>query len=418
MNRKSFILSLLVTITHYYDYHLFGLLAPQVSEYFLPKSNPNVQLMKVYFVMAAAYLAKPIGALILGRIGDIYGRSSAFTTGLLWTGFASLLMIVLPSYEKIGILASLGILIIRMIMCAATSSGSDGVRIYIYEKINKKYQGLGTGLTAASTLCGTAIASGTVWLFSLKIMPEYSWRIAFTIGAFLSFIVLIIHKTFALLDQDIVHSSKYLEYKNATVLKIIKKNFALFISCILLAGTIGSSRQFITVFFPIYAFRILEYVNSDAMRFYNIIGSVIEVMFCIIGGHLIDLFGKRMIASISAGSLLFITLIMSYMINKGYIIISLYFIMCASFSCLYVSGLLVFTQCIPPEVRYRVFSLAHAIGSIVISGSTAFFATLLYQTNLPWLPMMHFLVTISLMIGMIFFLKQSAYTELPFEKKP
>ncbi|WP_419241515.1 MFS transporter [Cardinium endosymbiont of Nabis limbatus] len=399
---KSLILSILVTVTHYYDYYLFGLLVAQISEYFLPKGDPNVQLMKVYFMMAIAYCAKPIGALILGRIGDIYGRASAFTLGLLATSVASLLMAILPSYEKIGMLASFAMLVTRMIICAATSSGSDGVRIYVYEKLNKKYQGLGAGLVAASTLCGAVIAACTVWIFSLNMFPRYSWRIAFALGAFLSLIVLMINKGSALLDDDVVKNNNYHKYKNISILKIIGENFRLFIVAVLLAGSIGSSRQFITVFFPTYASSLLLYVDVHVMRFYNVIGSVVEVLFCIIGGYLIDLFGKKRIATISALCLLLATMMMSYMINTGYISINLYFLICAVFSCLYVSGLLSFTQFIPSAVRYRLFNLAHAVGSIIISGSTAFFAALLYKANIVWLPMVYYFVIILIMIGTIY----------------
>lgn len=167
-------------------------------------------------------------------------------------------------------------------------------------------------------------------MFSLKIMPAYIWRLAFASGAFLSLIVVIIYTIYGLLNSEIAQDKKYHRYKNISVYKIICENFYIFILGMLLAGSVDSSRQFITVFFLTYISKMLKYIDADTMRYLNIIGSVIEVVCCIIGGYFV--------AVASAMGLLLIN-------------ISVYFTGCAIFSCLYASGLLTFTESIPSVIK-------------------------------------------------------------------
>ena len=119
----------------YYDYHLFGFLAANIAVHFFPTDQIITQLLKTYFIMGVAMLAKPIGAIILGKIGDRRSRSTSFKISLFGTAIASFVLFMTPSYGDIGILSAFILLLCRMSICAFVSSGSDGVRLYIFEHI-------------------------------------------------------------------------------------------------------------------------------------------------------------------------------------------------------------------------------------------------------------------------------------------
>ena len=138
MTRKDFYITSLSALVQYYEYHLFGFLAAAISKNFFFESDPSIRLLKTYLIMFIGVCAKPIGALLLGRIGDIYGRQRAINIAIIITAAASFVIGVLPSYSMIGMASAFILLLMRMFITSCSSSGTDGVRVYIYEKMSNK----------------------------------------------------------------------------------------------------------------------------------------------------------------------------------------------------------------------------------------------------------------------------------------
>ena len=129
MTKTNFIISVLTVFVQYYDYHLFGFMAANISTYFFPADEVIIQLLNTYLIMSIAMLAKPIGSIVLGKIGDLKGRSNSFKISLIGTAIASFVLFATPSYQQIGWLACASLLICRMAICTFVTGGSDGVRI-------------------------------------------------------------------------------------------------------------------------------------------------------------------------------------------------------------------------------------------------------------------------------------------------
>ena len=403
MQTGSFVIAALTALVQYYDYHLFGFLAVKISKYLVPKSDPVVQLMSAYFIMSMSVFAKPVTAMILGRIGDIYGRSATLMISLVGTAIASFIIAVTPTYEQIGIFSSAILLVTRMAVCSFTSAGTDGIRLYVYEKISKTKKCLGNGFITGATLSGSFLASFSAWFFTLEIFPEYSWRFSFALGAFLG-VLMILARYFIKTQNEENYTkreSKYHEYKNTSIFTIIKNYHLIFLLCIGLAGGIGASYQFNIIFFGTYNFEVLKIANPSAMQFYTSLSIILYIAFSIIGGLTADFFGPRYVASIAIILLVIISSVNSWMIANNKTIISLYFLSNICLPFITMPSLTILKQSIPLVVRYRIFSLSHALGSMCISGPTALVATFLYhKTKITWLPMVYF-VTILLMMFIV-----------------
>lgn len=406
MKKKSFLIAAFGTMSHYYDHHLFGFLAAAISKSFVPSSDPTVALLKTYFIMAMAVLAKPVGALCLGRIGDIYGRSATLKISLIGTSFASLLISLTPGYHYIGIVAALILLLARMVIVALVSSGTDGVRIYVYEQIGKKRQCFGNGLVTCSSLSGSFVASMSAWFFTLDYMPHYAWRFAFMLGAIFGLIMLIIVNLNKLSDvASTKEDPKYDDYLHKSTFKIIFENFRLFLACAILAGCIGSTNHFCVIFFGTYIFGLLEYVDNSVMQFYTSVGIILYMISAMASGLLADFLGRKLIASLGFVALFSCSIIMLMAIKAGHMPPFGYFAMMLTLPILTMPALAFLKQSIPKIIRYRIFSLAHAVGSICISSPTPFYSTLLYKvTGNSWAPMVYFLCVTVAIISMIYVL--------------
>lgn len=397
---NSFLIAAACTVVQYYDYHLFGFMAAKISKHFFDNSDPVLQLLKTYLIMFIAVLAKPMGAIILGRIGDLYGRFTTVLISLSGTAIASFIISITPGHEKIGLASAFILLIARMFVAGLVSSGTDGIRIYVYEKIGNKKQCLGNGLITFSTMLGSFTAAISAWLFTLDFMPDYSWRIAFMIGTLLGVVVIYLRMKY-MQEDDLVDKNdpNYLIYKDQKILSIALNKIKLLIPCALLAGCIGSTYQFIIIFFGTYNFEILKYVEPSKMKFITSAGIVIFMIFAVIGGLCADYFGRKNVANIAGLFLLIMVVIFTYKLSYGRFSLSLYFFTSLALPFVTMPALAFLKQSIPKAVRYRLFSLAHAFGSILISAPTAYISTLLYyKTRLAWLPMLYFIITIITMI--------------------
>ncbi len=410
MTRKSFIISFLTVFIQYYDYHLFGFLAADIASHFFPADKAITQLINTYFVMAIAMIAKPIGAIIFGKIGDLKGRSNSFKISLIGTALASIILYATPSYESIGLVSCFLLLICRMVMCALVTSGSDGVRIYIYEHISKSKQCLGVGVTTLFTLAGSLTASLSAWFFALNHFPEYTWKFAFLLGGIMGIVVIIAMKITNFRDETKIKDDiNFAEFKNLPIKKIIYLNWKLFLLCILLAGGIGSTNQFIIIFFGTYNFEILETIDRSSMQSYTTIAIIFYMIFSIVSGYFADKFNRYYITVLGSSLVIICSVIL--MLSLADFILSpfTYIAIAASLPFINMPAAAIIKQAIPKPIRYRLFSLSHAIGSVFISAPTALLSTFIYKkTNLAWPPICYFIAIILMISFSLYYLNKRA----------
>lgn len=398
---KAFIFAFLGAIIQYYDYHLYGFLAATISKEFFAGASQIEQLKKAYFVMFLGVTAKPFGALFLGYIGDLYGRSRTLTISLICTAVPSLVIAFVPDYNSIGSWAAFILVICRMIISSMVSSGTDGVRLFIYEQISKKRQCYGNGLVVASTVLGSFLASLSSWFFTLEKMPKDAWRVSFLIGAVLGLIMVIFrirHNVgdFEKIEKDTNESEQF------NILNILKGNMQLFFLGTILAGCIGSVYQFHFIFMGTYLFKILGLITESDMKLKIIYALILYMVSAIIGGFSADVFGRRKIAIIATILIVINSLLYAYSLYQNKFFVAFYFLNSIFLGFLIPSALAFIKQSLPKKIRYRMFSLGHAFGSIVISGTTAVFSTYLYKIfALNYLPVCYFIFTIICMIASI-----------------
>lgn len=408
MTRKSFIISFLTVFIQYYDYHLFGFLAANIASHFFPADEAITQLINTYFVMTIAMIAKPIGAIIFGKIGDLKGRSNSFKISLIGTALASIILYLTPSYESIGLVSCFLLLICRMIICAFVTSGTDGVRIYVYEHMSKSKQCLVIGITTLFTLAGSLTASLSAWFFTLNSFSEYSWKLAFLFGGIVGIVVIIAMKITNFKDETkIKEDINFEEFKNLSIKKIISANWKLFLLCTLLAGGIGSTNQFIIIFFGTYNFEILETIDRSSMQSYITLAIIFYMMFAIISGYFADKFNRYYITILGSSLVIICSVTLIISLKDTILNLFAYIAIAASLPFINMPAAAILKQSIPKSIRYRLFSLSHAVGSVFISAPTALFSTFIYKkTNLAWLPICYFIAIILMISFALYYLNK------------
>src|SRR6188768_1357707 len=113
--RSVILASSVETLIEWYDFYIFGSLAPIIAAQFFPKTDPTAALLSTLATFAAGFIVRPFGALVFGRLGDLVGRKYTFLLTLLIMGGSTFCIGLIPGYETIGFAAPVLVLILRLL---------------------------------------------------------------------------------------------------------------------------------------------------------------------------------------------------------------------------------------------------------------------------------------------------------------
>src|SRR5258708_17818329 len=113
--KKVIFASSLGTVFEWYDFYLYATLAPFFAALFFPKGDATAALLAAFATYAAGFLVRPFGALVFGRIGDLVGRKYTFLVTITVMGASTFAVGLLPSYERIGYMAPVLLVGLRLL---------------------------------------------------------------------------------------------------------------------------------------------------------------------------------------------------------------------------------------------------------------------------------------------------------------
>lgn len=171
----------------FYDFIIFVFFAPAIGQLFFPHDIPDwLRQLQTFGIFAAGYLARPLGGVIMAHFGDLFGRKRMFTLSVLMMSVPTLLMGLLPTYDTIGILAPVLLLLFRVLQGAAVGGEVPGAWVFVSEHVPSRHIGYACGtLTAGLTagiLLGSLVAAGINSRYSTAEVGAFAWRIPFLLG--------------------------------------------------------------------------------------------------------------------------------------------------------------------------------------------------------------------------------------------
>ncbi|BAU23365.1 sugar transporter [Caldimicrobium thiodismutans] len=180
------------------DFYVYAILAKTLAKVYFPSHDPLASLLASFAALAIGFLFRPVGALMFGKIGDQYGRKIAFLTAISMMMVGTIGIALLPGYETLGIFASIGVFILRIIQGLALGGGYGAAITYLGEFTPDHRRGLITGFLFTTPAFGMAlaanIASALQGYFGTEAFEATGWRWCFVIAGVVVFVVaLIIH---------------------------------------------------------------------------------------------------------------------------------------------------------------------------------------------------------------------------------
>lgn len=193
---KVVLASSLGTLIEYYDFLLYGSLAGILAAQFFPAANADTSFMLSIATFGTGFLARPIGALVFGRIGDTIGRKVTFILTLLLMGVATCLIGLLPTYQTWGLAAPLCLVALRLLQGLALGGEYGGALTYLAEHVRDERRGLYTGMLQATATFGFVLALLVVFsathMLDSQSFANWGWRIPFLFSALLVIVSLFV----------------------------------------------------------------------------------------------------------------------------------------------------------------------------------------------------------------------------------
>jgi MFS family permease len=181
--------SSLGTVFEWYDFYLYGSLAPIIATHFFSSLAPGPAFVMALLTFAAGFAVRPFGALVFGRLGDLIGRKYTFLVTITLMGISTLAVGLLPSYNTVGIAAPILLVLFRCIQGLALGGEYGGAATYVAEHAPPGKRGLYTSFIQTTATVGLFLSLLVILAVRLGVGDEgfkaWGWRVPFIISLLL-----------------------------------------------------------------------------------------------------------------------------------------------------------------------------------------------------------------------------------------
>ncbi len=288
------------TMIEWYDFYIFGSLAVVISTKFFPSDNPTAAFLSTLATFAAGFVVRPFGALFFGRLGDLIGRKYTFMVTLLLMGGATFLIGCIPSYETIGFMAPLLVLVLRLLQGLALGGEYGGAATYVAEHAPVGQRGYWTSWIQTTATVGLFISLmvilATKNVLSAEEFDAWGWRVPFWVSIIMVGVSYMIRKN---MSESPVFAKAKSEGNTST--NPLKESFGnrynlKFVLLALFGATMGQGVVWYTGQF--YAMSFMKTVMSiDSSQVDTLLGIalILGTPFFIVFGWLSDKVGRKYI---------------------------------------------------------------------------------------------------------------------------
>jgi len=365
------------TLIEWYDFYLYGSLAVFFSTLFFPTGDPTVSLLVSLATFATGFAVRPFGAILFGRLGDLVGRKFTFLLTLILMGSATFLVGCLPSYAKIGMLAPILLVALRLIQGLALGGEYGGAATYIAEHAPDGKRGLYTSWIQTTATMGIVMSLLVIMAFRLNMTDAdfraFGWRYPFLLSA----VLVALSVWIRLRLQESPLYAKLKDQGKASTAPLTdsftsKRNWALIIIALLGAtapeGVVWYTGQYYSLFFMITVLKI----NYVTVYWIITVALCLGAPLFIFMGWLSDRIGRRNI--MTAGFLLAVVTyvpvfkIMHANAGSPVVLTACVFYMVVLVTMVYGPIAAFLVELFPARIRYTSLSLPYHIGNGVFGG--------------------------------------------------
>lgn len=388
--RRVILASSLGTLFEWYDFYLYGSLAVFFGGKFFPPGNETAQLLASLATFGAGFGVRPLGALVFGHVGDLIGRKYTFLATMATMGIATALVGFLPTYEQIGISATVILVVLRLLQGLALGGEYGGAATYVAEHVPDDRRGYYTSYIQTTATLGFFLSMGVIG-FTRHFMGEEAfksgtgawisgWRIPFLLSFFLLAVSLYIR--LKMKESPLFSKLKKTGEVSVNPLKESFTNTAnlRYVLLALFGATAGQGVVWYTGQF--YALTFLQTVlkiDWKTSYIYVSIALVLGTPFFILFGHLSDKIGRKIImltgCALAALTYIPIYMAMARLSDNAAAMVALLTIQVIYVTMVYGPIAAYLVELFPTNIRYTSMSLPYHLGNGWFGGFLPLIAT-------------------------------------------
>lgn len=375
LSDKTIITCFLAACLEMYDFAIFGFLTGVLHKKYLSFMDETSGLIITYALFAVGFIFRPIGSIIFGYIGDIYGRKKALIVSVTLMGTASLGMFCLPTYATIGIASCYLIAVLRILQGISVGGEYSGALIYAVEQFNSKRIGIIGGVVICGCLTGVMVATIVSKIVQSPMMPEYSWRFAFLLGFGLSFVGYFIRKN---LVETPEFQNLSIQKNKIPLVEGIKQYPMQCMGAVFIAAANGVNFYFILVFLPGY----INKLTGVATSYFPILTTTILILLSPVFGWLSDKINRANLIFYGLVGLAFYSFIGLHIVAAypTVMVATLFFCGQAILHSTQAATINIFLiEIFPAKYRFSCSSFCYSIGLGVVGGTSPLVATLIIE---------------------------------------
>jgi len=389
MSQKKILFSAMIgNALEFYDFTLYGFFAGIIAPIFFPAENEQASIIASFGAFAIGFLARPIGGLIFGYIGDTYGRKKALTLSIILMATPTALIGLLPTYEQIGIFAPAILIACRLLQGLCAGGEYNGAGLFVVEHAAPGKKGLyGAILTSAgmfgailSTIVGALCTQEYIPFTTIEI-PAWSWRIPFVFGLVAGLIGYYIRKRIHE-SPEFTHVKKAKKIAKNPLMHSIKYEYSSMLTTIAIAAVANAPFYLFVVFGGSALKQAIDISDSEIMQL-NTLNLACLAAFIILGGYLCDKYGFKRVMGVGAAlvtSTVWITMAQYFKGDLQAVIICQ---MVVFFGIGLISGPMnaLFACIYSVQSRYTGVAFSYTLGQSLFAGTAPYLATQLVKVT-------------------------------------
>lgn len=413
LSRKQVVAVGIGNFMEWFDFAIYGYFAAIIGSIYFPSDATGVSLLSSLAVFAVGFVSRPFGALILGPIGDRFGRKTVLMITVFGMGVFTTLIGLLPGYNTIGITAPILLVVLRFLQGMMVGGEWSAAGIFLVESApaNRRASAASvvTFTAGIAFLMGTATAAAINANLTEAQVYSWGWRVPFVLSIVMTFIAVFIRRK--LNDTPVYHELQEKKANNTLEPVSSKDKLNAFVLSFAFSALFLVSLYYFITYANNHLVSILGMSKTTALW----LCSASLVVYCILHplvGRFSDHYGRRKLALFAAAGLTVMAYPIFLMMNSGHygLILLGLTIMAFLVAISAVMNVVLLVEVFPASIRSTGAALGHNVSSALLAGPGPFIAAALIQyTGNPNVPAWY-LAAVSLVCFLIL------YTRLPETK--